>query len=166
MKISERLSRSSKIPLFSFEFFPPKTDQGAENLQKTLTDLAVYNPGYVSVTYGAGGSTQARTLDLVRRIQDETQIPAMAHLTCVGATADDIDHVLDRLVESGIQNILALRGDPPAGEKNFVPPKAFPTRRIWSASSVKSAAVICAWLPPATRKVTSRRRPWQTSSVT
>src|SRR5689334_21204213 len=119
MKIRNRLNPSN--PCFSFEFFPPKTDEGTANLLRTLEELAPLEPGFVSVTYGAGGSTRDRTVDLVTRIKQNTGIEAMAHLTCVGHTRDELAQVLDRLVAAKIENVLALRGDPPKGEKACVP---------------------------------------------
>ena len=98
----------------SFEFFPPKTPKGWEVLFGTIADLTVLKPAYVSVTYGAGGSTRDRTHDLVTRIHEETDLEVVAHLTCVGHRFDEIKRILDRYAESGIGNILALRGDPPA----------------------------------------------------
>ena len=119
MRISEIFK--AKRPVFSFEFFPPKTDKGAANLMNTVADLkAVHAPDFVSVTYGAGGSTRERTLGLVADIQNELGITAMAHHTCVAATPDQILDNMTRLARSGIQNILALRGDPPQGEEQFV----------------------------------------------
>jgi methylenetetrahydrofolate reductase (NADPH) len=107
-------------PVFSFEFFPPKTDEGAESLMRTAADLkASVHPDFISVTYGAGGSTRDRTHRVVTRIQDELGITGMAHLTCVGATRDDVRGVVDDLVASGVRNLLALRGDPPAGATTF-----------------------------------------------
>jgi methylenetetrahydrofolate reductase (NADPH) len=106
--------------VFSFEFFPPKTDQGVVNLERTIRELADLRPDFVSVTYGAGGSTREKTVDLVQWIQREARITAMAHLTCVGATKGEIGGVLDRLTGAGIENIMALRGDPPAGQEQFV----------------------------------------------
>lgn len=101
-------------PVFSFEFFPPKTDLAVEELLRTVRELKeVGRPDFVSVTYGAGGGTRARTVDCVRRIQNEVGIPSMAHLACMGHTEEEIAEVVGRLVESGISNILALRGDPP-----------------------------------------------------
>jgi methylenetetrahydrofolate reductase (NADPH) len=101
-------------PVFSFEFFPPKTDDGARALMATLADLKeAQNPDFVSVTYGAGGSTRDRTLEVVSRIQNELAITTMAHLTCVGSTRAEIAATVERLIEDGIQNVLALRGDPP-----------------------------------------------------
>jgi methylenetetrahydrofolate reductase (NADPH) len=110
-------------PVFSFEFFPPKTEEGVRNLYATIQELAPLKPSFVSVTYGAGGSTQALTVDLVTRIKKEIGIEAMAHLTCVGHSAAEIAAVLDRLRAAGIENVLALRGDPPRGETRFVRPK-------------------------------------------
>jgi methylenetetrahydrofolate reductase (NADPH) len=118
MKITAKLS--PKTPAFSFEFFPPKDEAGVDRLFETVARLQVYEPAYVSVTYGAGGSTRKLTVDLVTRIKREVGLEAMAHLTCVGATRDEISSVLDQLRESGIENVLALRGDPPKGETAFV----------------------------------------------
>jgi methylenetetrahydrofolate reductase (NADPH) len=111
MRIAERLLAPS--PCFSFEFFPPKTDGGVETLFETLRELRELEPGFVSVTYGAGGSTQQRTTEIVSRIKHDVGIEAMAHLTCVGHAEDDLGAVLDRLHGAGIENVLALRGDPP-----------------------------------------------------
>ena len=119
MKIRNRLNPSN--PCFSFEFFPPKTDEGVANLLKALEDLAPLQPGFVSVTYGAGGSTRDRTLDLVTHIKQETGIAAMAHLTCVGHTRDELRAVLKRLAEAKLDNLLVLRGDPPQGQQKFIP---------------------------------------------
>lgn len=116
-RISELFRR--REPVFSFEFFPPRNDEGMAALYRTVQELAALRPSFVSVTYGAGGSTRDRTLDLVGRIKNEIGIEAMAHLTCVAATAAEIDAVLVRLEERGIENVLALRGDPPAGESAF-----------------------------------------------
>ena len=107
---------------FSFEFFPPKTEEGWEKLFTSVAELVPLKPGYVSVTYGAGGSTRDRTHDLVVRIQKETDLTVVSHLTCVGHSRDDIRSILDRYCENNVENILALRGDPPAGQKDFVHP--------------------------------------------
>lgn len=117
MKIIDKLQRES--PAFSFEFFPPKDEAGVEQLFDTVRDLRPYAPTYVSVTWGAGGSTRRLTIDLVSRIQKEAGIDAMAHLTCVGATRDDITDVLNQIQRAGIENVLPLRGDPPRGETAF-----------------------------------------------
>ncbi|MFH0943957.1 MAG: methylenetetrahydrofolate reductase [NAD(P)H] [Planctomycetota bacterium] len=117
MKIRDLFARAEAV--FSFEFFPPKTDRGVENLYRTVKELKRLSPSFVSVTYGAGGSTRDRTIDLVGRIKNEIGIEAMAHLTCVGASREDTDRALARLKLSGIKNILALRGDPPEGQTVF-----------------------------------------------
>jgi methylenetetrahydrofolate reductase (NADPH) len=119
MKIRNRLNPSN--PCFSFEFFPPKTDEGTANLLKTLEDLAPLEPGFVSVTYGAGGSTRDRTVELVTRIKQSTGIEAMAHLTCVGHSREELRELLQRLAAAKIDNVLPLRGDPPKGEREFIP---------------------------------------------
>jgi methylenetetrahydrofolate reductase (NADPH) len=105
----------------SFEFFPPKTDDGFEELFRTIKALTPLAPDYVSVTYGAGGSTRAKTVELVKRIKHEVGIEPMAHLTCVGSTQDEIGAILDDLDAGGIENVLPLRGDPPRGETTFRP---------------------------------------------
>jgi methylenetetrahydrofolate reductase (NADPH) len=104
-------------PTFSFEFFPPQTDRASEELFVTIARLQELQPSFVSVTYGAGGSTRERTHDLVVRIQKETSLTAVAHLTSVCHTQEDLAAILDRYAASGIENILALGGDPP---KNLV----------------------------------------------
>ena len=120
MRIRDLFSAGRLV--FSFEFFPPKDEAGTESLARTIReDLRPLGPSFVSVTYGAGGSTRDRTVALVGRIRREFGIEAMAHLTCVGASRGEIALVLDRLQASGIENVLALRGDPPKGEDGFQP---------------------------------------------
>jgi methylenetetrahydrofolate reductase (NADPH) len=116
MLIRDRLAQK---PSISFEFFPPKSDEAAAQLERTIAELSPLAPAFVSVTYGAGGSTREKTLEIVSRIRRQTGIEAMAHLTCVGATRDEIGAVIDRLSAAGVTNILALRGDPPKGETSF-----------------------------------------------
>ena len=118
MKISDKLKSSS--PVFSFEFFPPKDETGFQNLFETIEQLKPANPAFVSVTYGAGGSTRSKTVDLVGKIKNDITLEAMAHLTCVGHKKDEIVSVLESLKACGIENVLALRGDPPKGEDQFV----------------------------------------------
>ena len=108
-------------PVFSFEFFPPKTPDGERNLQRALDSLSTLQPDFASVTYGAGGSTRDRTLDIVRAIKDRYGIEAMAHVSCVGTTAEELRGILDQVRQAGIDNVLALRGDPPAGETEWTP---------------------------------------------
>ena len=115
MRIDELLGAAE--PSFSFEFFPPKTEAGERNLYTALGELRTLEPSFVSVTYGAGGSTREKTIEIVKRIKDEYGLVAMAHFTCVGATVDELTATLDEMLAAGIDNVLALRGDPPAGEQ-------------------------------------------------
>jgi methylenetetrahydrofolate reductase (NADPH) len=117
MHIRELFSREQ--PVLSFEFFPPRNDEAAAQLERTIADLRSLEPSFVSVTYGAGGSTREKTIDIVTRIRRDTGIEAMAHLTCVGSTRDELAAVLDRLADAGVENVLALRGDPPKGQSAF-----------------------------------------------
>ncbi len=110
-------------PVFSFEFFPPRTDDGVRQLFDAISQLRELEPTFVSVTYGAGGSVRARTVELVARIRRELDIEPVAHLTCVDATVDDLQAILDGLRDAGIDNVLALRGDPPEGAERFVATK-------------------------------------------
>jgi methylenetetrahydrofolate reductase (NADPH) len=119
MRIDQILEE--RRPVFSFEFFPPKTDEGERNLEQALTDLKEDEPAYVSVTYGAGGSTRDRTVEITKWIMEELGVEAMAHLSCVGEPTDRLREILDELQEVGIENILALRGDPPRGETEWKP---------------------------------------------
>ncbi len=121
MKIHERFGQGR--PVVSFEFFPPKTDAGFATLFRTIEELQPLEPGFVSVTMGAGGSTRSKTVDLVIRIEGETGLTAMAHLPCVGFEREQVGAILEQLHEGGIQNILALGGDPPRDVDDFVPPK-------------------------------------------
>ena len=121
MRIRDRLQAAK--PAFSFEFFPPKTPEAVERLYATAAQLRALDPTFVSVTYGAGGSTRELTVELVTRLKSDLGLEAMAHLTCVGHTRDELAHVLDRLADAGIENVLALRGDPPRGATSFVRPE-------------------------------------------
>jgi methylenetetrahydrofolate reductase (NADPH) len=106
-------------PVFSFEFFPPKTPDGEERLLETLAELRPLAPAFVSVTYGAGGSTRDKTIEVVSRIKNEFGLEAMAHLTCVNATVDDLRRTLDEMRAAGVDNVLGLRGDPPRGQERW-----------------------------------------------
>jgi methylenetetrahydrofolate reductase (NADPH) len=108
-------------PTLSFEFFPPRDEIGFWDLYRTVESLRPLEPSYVSVTYGAGGTTRLKTLELVARIKSDIGIESMAHLTCVGSTRAAIGRTVDDLNQRGIENILALRGDPPEGQRRFVP---------------------------------------------
>ena len=114
---------TSGDPCLSVEFFPPKTAEGRETLFETVEVLKQLDPGYFSVTYGAGGGNREGTLETTRVIRDDHGVEAMAHLSCVGETADSLREIIDRIAGAGIENILALRGDPPRGEANFVQPE-------------------------------------------
>jgi methylenetetrahydrofolate reductase (NADPH) len=117
MRINEILA--SETPVFSFEFFPPKTDAGEQNLYAALRDLKALDPSFVSVTYGAGGSSREKTIEIVKRIKEEFGLEAMAHFTCVGATVEQLRETLSEMQEAGIENVLALRGDPPEGQEGW-----------------------------------------------
>ncbi len=118
MRIDEIIGASER-PVFSFEFFPPKTDDGERNLRATLEDLRAFDPDFVSVTYGAGGATRGRTTELTRWIKRDLGIESMAHLSCVGSTREELRGILDELAGAGIENVLALRGDPPRGQSEW-----------------------------------------------
>ena len=111
---------AERRPVFSFEFFPPKTDEGLANLRETLAVLSNDAPDFVSVTYGALGATRDTTIDIVKWIKQDLGIEAMAHFTCVGATTAELRATLDEIEAAGVDNVLALRGDPPAGQEEWV----------------------------------------------
>lgn len=128
MHISDILNQSQ--PSLSFEFFPPRAEAAWEELYETIRDLETLSPSFVSVTYGAGGSTRELTHDLVLRIRQTTNIPPIPHLTCVGHTREEVDVILQRYADAGVSNILALRGDPPRDQPNY----------DWSKSDFRFAA--------------------------
>jgi methylenetetrahydrofolate reductase (NADPH) len=120
MRIDRILAdQDPSTPVFSFEFFPPKTAAGERNLYAALAELKTLDPSFVSVTYGAGGSTREKTIEIVKRIREEYGLEAMAHFTCVCATVDELHTTLREMQDAGIDNVLALRGDPPAGEQEW-----------------------------------------------
>lgn len=122
-----RFARERGEPVFSFEFFPPRTEEGERTLFATVDALRPLAPAFVSVTYGAGGSSHRTTMDLVRRLKRESEVEAMAHVTCAGASREELAGLLDEIAGAGVQNVLALRGDPPRGQPAFVPhPDGFP----------------------------------------
>ena len=120
MRIDE-IIQSSGEPVFSFEFFPPRTPEGEVTLRETLALLRDLSPSFVSVTYGAGGTTRARTVEITKWIKQELGIEAMAHLSCVGEPVERLREILDEIGEAGIENVLALRGDAPRGETEWKP---------------------------------------------
>ena len=112
MRISDALA--TVRPFFSFEFFPPKDDDGSQRLFKTIEALQPLRPAFVSITYGAGGSTRARTVTLAKQIQQDIGLTVVAHVTCVGSSRAELRALFDDLARAGIENVLALRGDAPA----------------------------------------------------
>lgn len=119
MKISDIYHQKKGKHIVSYEVFPPKNKDDINKLYQTIEELKEINPDYVSVTYGAGGSNQEKTIEIASTIQNELETNVMAHLTCVNATIDDTCRVLKRFEEKNIENIFALRGDPPQGQMNF-----------------------------------------------
>jgi len=117
MHIQDILAQSN--PSLSFEFFPPRTHEAFEDLYETIADLEPYKPSFVSVTYGAGGTTRELTHDLVVRIKNKNSIPPIPHLTCIGHSKEQIYDILTRYAQAGVNNILALRGDPPKDQPNY-----------------------------------------------
>ncbi|KRT65485.1 MAG: 5,10-methylenetetrahydrofolate reductase [Candidatus Dadabacteria bacterium CSP1-2] len=109
-------------PIISFEIFPPKTDKGMGPLLEIIPELVALGPDYITVTYGAMGSTQHRTLEIASLIKNVYKMETACHLTCVGASRNELDEILRRISDSSIRNIVALRGDPPQGDKTFIPP--------------------------------------------
>jgi methylenetetrahydrofolate reductase (NADPH) len=109
-------------PIISFELFPPKTDAAMSGLQQVLPDLVRLRPDFFTVTYGALGSTQERTLEIASQLQNQFKLSTACHLTCVGSSRSDLDRILGQIEAAGIRNIVALRGDPPKGEASFAPP--------------------------------------------
>jgi methylenetetrahydrofolate reductase (NADPH) len=118
LKIKDILQNTRTI---SFEFFPPKTADGLPEVFQALGRLKPFRPDFVSVTYGAGGSTRAFTEEITIRVKEEAEVEVMAHLTCVGQTKGEVHGVLQRLESAGIDNVIALRGDPPRGQQGFLP---------------------------------------------
>jgi methylenetetrahydrofolate reductase (NADH) len=119
MRIAQLLA--TRRPVFSFEFFPPKTDEGHRTLEASLQELRDDSPDFVSMTYGAGGATRSSTVELTRWIKQDLGIEAMAHLSCVGEPAERLVEILHEIEAAGVDNVLALRGDPPRGETEWRP---------------------------------------------
>ncbi|MCI0454498.1 MAG: methylenetetrahydrofolate reductase [NAD(P)H] [Candidatus Dadabacteria bacterium] len=113
--------KDGKKPIISFEIFPPKADKGMEPLLEILPDLVALNPDYMTVTYGAMGTTQHKTLEIASLLKNFYKMETACHLTCVGASRTELNDILERISNAAIKNIVALRGDPPIGEKAFVP---------------------------------------------
>ena len=120
MKVIDKIRASQNDVVFSFEFFPPKTEEGVENLFEKMERMVAHNPTFCDITWGAGGSTADLTLEIANRMQNMVCVETMMHLTCTNMPVDKIDHALDTIKKNGIQNVLALRGDPPHGQDKFV----------------------------------------------
>jgi methylenetetrahydrofolate reductase (NADPH) len=121
MRLPEYFKNVGKEPVISFEIFPPKTEKGMENLEKVLGELAGLSPDFITVTYGAMGSTKDRTLEIASLIKNRFGVESACHLTCVGASADELDRTLNGIHAAGIENIVAIRGDTPPGAAEFIP---------------------------------------------
>jgi methylenetetrahydrofolate reductase (NADPH) len=121
MRVDEIIA--SNRPTFSVEFSPPRTEEGKKNLYESARQLRDLEPDFVSVTYGAGGSTRDGTVEITRVLKEEMGYETMAHLSCVGETTEGLSATLDKIQEAGVESIFALRGDPPRGESDFVPPE-------------------------------------------
>lgn len=119
LSIKHRLATNN--PLFSVEFFPPKSDDTAQQLLLTAEQMQAYNPDFVSITYGAGGSTRSRTLNYARKLHEDYGYAVMPHLTCVGHSREELKQTIAEFKSAGLKQIMALRGDPPKGETNFTP---------------------------------------------
>ena len=123
MKVIEKIQKAAKDEnkvVFSFEFFPPKTEDGVDNLFERMERMVVHNPNFCDITWGAGGSTADLTLEIANRMQNMVCVETMMHLTCTNMPVEKIDHALDAIKSNGLQNVLALRGDPPHGQDKFV----------------------------------------------
>ena len=118
MKIKEALQQKRTV---SCEFFPPREEDGIPAVFRAIDRVRAYNPDFISVTYGAGGSTRDFTERITMQVKQETDLEVMAHLTCVAQTREEVHGVLERLDQAGVENVIALRGDPPRGQENFVP---------------------------------------------
>lgn len=114
---------NNKKPVISFEIFPPKTEKGMEKLKSTLNELVELSPDFITVTYGAMGTTRDKTIEIASYIKNQLKLETACHITCVGATKDEIDKILQRIKDEGIKNLVALRGDPPEGNISFIPPE-------------------------------------------
>jgi methylenetetrahydrofolate reductase (NADPH) len=161
VRIDEAIA-ANEGPTFSFEFFPPKTEEGERNLMAALEELSHMEPTFVSVTYGAGGSVEQkhRTVEIVSSIKERYGLEAMPHFTCVGATTQELRETLDRMADAGIENVLALRGDPPEGRRTGRPPKAgSPTRASsWSSCARSTTSRSAPPRSPRPTSTPSRRR--------
>jgi methylenetetrahydrofolate reductase (NADPH) len=162
MRIDQLLSTRTRT--LSFEFFPPKSDRAMSTLEDTIQQLVPLGPDFVSVTYGAGGGTRGKTRAIIEHIQKSTGLAAMAHLTCVNATVAELKELLDDYHSAGIDNLLALRGDPPKGQERFVPTDggcAYALDLIKLISSDGRFSTLCAAFPERHPDASSREADWE-----
>jgi len=155
---------AAKARTLSFEFFPPKNERAWYTLEDTIEQLAQLGPDFVSVTYGAGGGTRAKTREVVEHIHERTGIPAMAHLTCVNATRAELLALLGEYAAAGIGNLLALRGDPPKGEKRFTPTDGGCEHAVDLIDLIRAHggfSTLCAAFPERHPEATSREADWE-----
>ncbi len=161
MRLDELFARQTRT--LSFEFFPPKTERGWFTLEDTIDQLVPLGPDFVSVTYGAGGSTRQRTREVVSMIQGRTGVTTMAHMTCVNATLAELRALLEDYHEAGIENVLALRGDPPKGEARFTPTEGgcyYARDLIRLIQQDGRFAILCAAFPEKHPEADSREADW------
>lgn len=162
MRIDQVFARRERT--LSFEFFPPKSERTQATLEDSIKALALLGPDFVSVTYGAGGSTRGKTRAIVEHIQQSTGLPAMAHLTCVNATRSDLQTLLDEYAAAGIESLLALRGDPPKGQDRFIPTDggcAYAKDLIDLIKADGRFAIACAAFPEKHPDAASREADWE-----
>jgi methylenetetrahydrofolate reductase (NADPH) len=155
---------ASRARTLSFEFFPPKNERAWYTLEDTIEQLVPLGPDFVSVTYGAGGSTRAKTREVVEHIQRATAVTAMAHLTCVNATTAEITALLDEYHGAGIENLLALRGDPPKGQARFIPTEGGPAYASDLIAQIRADgrfSALCAAFPEGHPEAPSREADWE-----
>lgn len=161
MPLHDLFARQSRT--LSFEFFPPKNERAWYTLEYTIEQLAQLGPDFVSVTYGAGGSTRAKTREVVEHIQARTGVTAMAHLTCVNATRGELLALLDEYAGAGIANLLALRGDPPKGEQRFTPTDGGCAHAVDLIDLIRDRggfSTLCAAFPERHPEAASREADW------
>lgn len=155
---------ASKPRTLSFEFFPAKTERGQMTFEDTVDELAPLGPDFVSVTYGAGGSTRSKTREIIEWIVKRTGLTTVAHLTCVNATRAELQALLDEYAQAGIENLLALRGDPPKGQSRFTPTDggcAYAKDLIDLIRADRRFAVLCAAFPERHPDALSREADWE-----
>lgn len=162
MRLDELFSRKPRT--LSFEFFPPKNERGWHTLEDTIDQLVPLGPDFVSVTYGAGGGTREKTREVVEHISRETGVATMAHLTCVNATRAELRSLFDEYASHGIENLLALRGDPPKGQERFTPTDGgceYASDLIDMIREDGRFAILCAAFPERHPDAPTRESDWQ-----